>query len=1052
MILYFIFFLSGATGLVYEVIWVRLTGLVFGNTSHAIATVLGAFMAGLALGSWKLGQKADGARNPLRVYGLLEIGIGISAALVPLAFRLLDSFYWALAPSLESIPGGSPSARFAASFVVLLAPTFLMGGTLPMLTRFFTRSLSEVERKVGVLYALNTFGAAVGTMAAALYLIPELGNTATTLIIASLNVGIGVFAIWLSGRIQAAAEEGGAESLQNSIDEPPAAGAATDRLVLTTLAASGFVSMVYEVAWSRALTAMIGSSTYAFSIMLVTFLVGIALGSSFVSRFRPQASIYVLGLMQLGVAVGAVIFLVGYLAAPYVILGLIRALFYSFPAVVTTQFALCGLLMIVATLCMGATFPIASQLYSSRFVVLGRSIGNMYSLNTIGAIAGSLLAGFVLLPVIGTERTIIAGLFCSSAVALRLLSDKLSPARFSKWVALGLLLAATVSMRGGFFWDADSLDRGILIYAQQFDARPELTIDEQYDDTDVVYFKEGNNATISVRRGEGYMALRTNGKVDASNRDDMKSQLMFGYLPVFFHPAPKSALVIGYGAGVTVGAATTFTELDEIDCIEIEPAVLGAAPHFADVNRKSYENPKVNVIYDDARNYMNVTRKQYDIIISEPSNPWIAGVASLFTAEFYDRAAEVLKPDGIFAQWVQLYELDPEDLRMILKEFQRRFPEVSLWHTGASDLILIGSRQPQQLNLDRVSQIALSDPSVMRDFRDFFHLSRPEGILAYYVLPSDRVRNFADTTRRNTDDHPVLEYHAPRMLFTDTGSLNIDMLYESKVGLVPPGAEIPDPETTYGAMIEPFLALGRSNLANQAMALLAQVERKEEASLHIAIARINLESGNLQSTEDALTRASELIAPGSPILAECEELWGLVYEASGAFPQAIQHFERAVAADPKRDISLRKLAELHAQNQAWAEAAMWMEKFLETEPMTPAHYWAVLGDYHFSLQKSKEGFEALNTALHVDPYTFWAHRRLAQLLEDRNEMDKAIEQYEFIVHYAYDRDPEAYTKLARLYVDAGRTDRAAQVLGKGARIFPGNVAIYNQQRSLREAE
>jgi spermidine synthase len=1059
-VLYFIFFLSGATGLVYEVIWVRLTGLVFGNTSHAIATVLGAFMAGLALGSWKLGRRADQTANPLRTYGILEIGIGISAALVPLAFQALESFYWAVAPQLAPIPGANGAARFLASFLVMLVPTFLMGGTLPMLTRFFTRSLSEVERKVGVLYALNTFGAAVGTLAAALYLIPELGNTTTTLIIAALNLAIGGLAIWLSGRATVAREvdmppqpaRPAGDVDGNVMEQPVEANAATDRLVLITLAASGFISMVYEVAWSRALTALIGSSTYAFSIMLVTFLVGIALGSSLVSRFRPAASIRVLGLMQLGIAAGAVVFLVGYLAAPYIILALIRGLFYSFPAVLATQFLVCALLMIFATLCMGATFPIASQLYSSKFVVLGRSIGNMYSLNTIGAIAGSLLAGFLLLPLIGTERTIIAGLFFNSAVAFRLLSDKFSTARLSRWVALGLLVVATLSMRGGYFWNPDTLDRGILIYAQQFAARPELTITEQYQDTDVVFFDEGNNATISVRRGEGYVALRTNGKVDASNRDDMKSQLMFGYLPAFFHQAPRSALVVGYGSGVTVGAATTFTELEEIDCIEIEPAVLGAASHFDTINRKSYGHPKVRIIYDDARSYMNVTRKQYDLIISEPSNPWIAGVASLFTAEFYQRAAEVLKPDGVFAQWVQLYELDPEDLRMILREFQQTFPEVSLWHTGAADLILIGTRQPQRLDLGRVSRIALADPTIMRDFRDYFHLSRPEGILAYYVLPSDVIRGLSSTSRRNTDDHPILEYHAPRMLFKDTGALNIDMLYDAKSGLIPPGAVIVDPEITYSAMVEPLLALGREDLANQAVDLLAQVERREEASLHVAMARVNLETGNLSATETSLTQAAELIRPGSSLMGEFEELWGLMYDASGAAPQAMQHFERAVAADPNRDISLRRLAELNAQNKSWEAAAMWMERFLQTEPMTPAHYWAVLGDYYFSLQKSQEGLNALNTALMVDPYNFWAHRRYAQLQEDSNDIEGAIQRYEFIMKYAYDRDPEVYNKLASLYMQSARPEDAEETLRKGVRIFSRNVAIYKQLRSLQDVE
>src|SRR5438552_3371853 len=715
-ILYVIFFLSGATGLVYEVIWVRLTGLIFGNTSQAISTVLGAFMAGLALGSWKLGKKADRTDNPLRMYGLLEIGIGLSAALVPLIFRALDTVYWAVAPSVSAVSGGALFVRFATSFAVLLTPTFLMGGTLPVLARFFTGDVDEVENKVGVLYALNTFGAAAGTMAAALVFIPGVGNTRTTLTIAAVNVAIGLFAVWMA--------EGDRTSTESdTLTTRPSAGLsqgerlsnpAAGRLVLLTLAVSGFVALMYEGSWTRALSAMIGSSTYAFSIMLVTFLGGIALGSSIVGRRKPAATLRLLGLLQLGAAMGGIVFLIGYLAAPYLLIALIRAFYYSFPAILTIQFVLSAALMVFATLCMGATFPVASQLYSSKVTILGRSIGNIYSFNTMGAIAGSLFAGFLLIPIIGTERTILAGLFFNAAMALLLLAEA-KTSRIAQSVAVGLLIVATLSMRGGLFWKPDVMDRGVLVYSKAFEARPELTISEHYEDTDVVYFKEGNNATISVRKGENYMALRTNGKVDASNRDDMITQLTVGWLPAFYHPNPKSALVIGYGSGVTVGAVAAVQDIQDIDCLEIEPAVFGAAPWFSEINRKSWENPKVHLTFNDARNYMNMTRKQYDIIISEPSNPWIAGVASLFTAEFYDRAAEVLKPDGIFAQWVQLYELDPEDLRMDLYEVQRKFPEVSVWLTY-SDLIIIGSRQSQKLDTRNIARIVYFYPSIDHDF------------------------------------------------------------------------------------------------------------------------------------------------------------------------------------------------------------------------------------------------------------------------------------------------------------------------------------------------
>jgi len=1054
-ILYLIFFLSGATGLVYEVIWVRLTGLVFGNTSHAIAVVLGAFMAGLALGSWLLGRRADRVDSALRMYGLLEIGIGISAALVPIAFRSLDSVYWSVAPSLEKIPGGNGLVRFCTSFVVLLIPTFLMGGTLPVLARFFTQTVEEVQRKVGLLYALNTFGAAFGTLTAALVFIPELGNTRSTLIIAAVNVGIGVFAILLDGRL--ATTDATAAQAEPQTESANSVGAVSDRaagvadhLVLITLALSGFVSMLYEVSWTRALTAMIGSSTYAFSIMLVTFLVGIALGSSVAGRRRSGASVRSLGLTQLGIAAGGFIFLVGYLVAPYVLVALMRGLFYSFPAVLTSQFVLCSLLMIVSTLCMGATMPIASQLYSNKVKLLGRSIGGIYSVNTLGAIAGSLAAGFILLPLIGTERTILAGLFLNSAMALLLLSSPAAVLKsgFAKWSALALLVVSTLAMRGGYFWDPASLDKGILIYSRQFSNRPELTINEQYDDTDVVYFKEGNNATISVRRGEDYFGLRTNGKVDASNQGDMITQLMIGYLPHLYHPAPKSTMIIGYGAGVTVGAATTFKEVEHIDCLEIEPAVVGAAPYFADYNRKSYENPKVQITYNDARNYMNVNRrKQYDVIISEPSNPWIAGVASLFTAEFYSRAAQVLKPDGVFAQWVQLYELDPEDLRMILREVQTQFPEVSMWIAG-SDLILIATREPQHLNFDRWIQLAHNDPSVARDARHYFKSGTPEGLLAYYVMSTDEVRKFATTNRRNTDDHPLLEFHAPRQLFHQTSELNVELLYDAKDGLLPVGAEIPSVDRAYNGMIEPFLDMGRANLANQAMGMLSDVEERRPGSLETAMAQIAIDSGDLDDAQNDLEDARKAMPTTSELTGFREELWGLLEERLGKTDAAIQHFRSAAAAEPKRPLPLQRLAEIYGHQQNWPEATHWMEQFVETKPASLGHQWATMGDYYLAGQKPDEALKTFQTALHIDPYTFWARYRMARLYEERKQNKEALEQYELALRYAFDREPELYVKAANLYNAEGRKKEARQVLARGFRIFPTNTAIYRLYRDV----
>ena len=1045
-ILYLIFFLSGATGLVYEVIWVRLTGLVFGNTSHSIATVLGAFMAGLALGSWVLGSYSDRNARPLRLYGILEIAIGISAALVPVAFRAMDTLYWGLAPSLSAVPGAESLVRFATSFVVMLVPTFLMGGTLPILTRFFVRQVDEVRSKLGTLYALNTFGAAGGTLLAALVLIPGLGHQTTTIWIASMNIAIGLVAIRLDlGRESAPEISGGSLNEEDDavLDRK------SDRLVLVTLAISGFVAMTYEVAWTRALTGVIGSSTYAFAIMLVTFLAGIAFGSSWASRFRPSASIRLLGLFQLAIAVGGVVFLLGYLVAPYLLIALIRALYYSFPAVVTVQFIVCSALMILSTFFMGATFPIAGQLFSKRMEILGRRIGGVYSVNTVGAIFGSLIAGFFLVPVIGTERTILVGLFLNSALALFLLVEEKGRGAVARWVAVSLLLVATVSMSGGLFWSPNSLDRGVLIYARQFESRPELKIDEHDTDTDIVYWAEGNNASISVRRGNNYVSLRTNGKVDASNGEDMTTQLLLAYLPGLHHPSPENILVIGYGSGVSAGAATVFPEVERVDCVEIEPAVVGAGHWFEEVNRKSYEHPKVNVIYGDARNYLNISPNTYDIIISEPSNPWIAGVGSLFTAEFYERAESALNPDGVFAQWLQLYELSPEDVRMVFAEFQRQFPEVSVWDMGVGDIVLLGSRLPMHIDPDRMDRLLASDESVGRDFREYLKLDDPMGLYAHYVMSSDQVREFSAGALRNTDDHPLLEFHAPRNMFSQTWDLNMELLQDYKSDLFPP--ELPEEvrERAYVAVMKPLIEMGEAVFAGQAVRELALLERDAGESLYIAMARLNIDSSQFEQAEQSLSLAAEFSSDADPYATEREELWALLREQTGDRAAAIDHHMRVLSSDPSRSESLRKLAELSALTVQWDQAVMWMEEYIQTSPVPIAFYWALLGEYLVAGERHGEALEALLTALDLEPYSYLARMRLAKVMEERGDTAQAIEHLEILTVYALDRDVAIYTRLANLYIADERWDDAERVLLKGARIFPTDTAIY---RALRRAE
>ena len=1044
-LLYFIFFASGATGLVYQVIWVRITGLVFGNTSFSIATVLGAFMAGLALGSWFLGTLADRYERPLKVYGILEILIGVTAGLVPIAFRLIDNLYWGIAPFLAPIPGADLFVRFTSSFAIMLVPTFLMGGTLPVLARFFVHSRDEVGSKLGALYALNTFGAAVGSLAAALVLLPQLGTQDTIAWMVSLNIGLGLLAILFDpGKRPKRAQ---IVNRSETVDVEPEIDPSVGRLALLTVAVSGFVGMTYEVAWTRALSTMISSSTYAFAIMLVTFLVGIALGSTWASRFRPAASIRILGMVQLGIAIGGFVFLIGYLFAPYLIVALIGVLDYSFPAVLAIQFVVCAALMILSTFFMGAVFPIAGQLYSNRMKLMGRRVGGIYSLNTVGAVLGSLLAGFFLLPTFGTERTIIIGLIFNSALAALLLTKERGRLVYAHWLAVGLLLVSAISMRGGFFWDPSFLDRGVLITARQFASSP-LSLDEYWSQTDVVYFAEGKNANISVRRGINYVGLRTNGKVDASNLDDMPTQLLLAYLPGFHHPSPEEILVIGYGSGVTAGAATVFPEAVRVDSVEIEAAVLGAAPFFKDFNRESYIHPKVNLIEGDARNFLNIGEETYDIIISEPSNPWIAGVAGLFTEEFYELATTALKPDGVFAQWVQMYALPPDDLRMVFGEFQRQFPEVSIWDVGNNDLVMLGSREPLRFDADRMIQIVASDETVNRDFRQHLSLRDPLGILASYAMSTEEVRQFSEAADRNTDDRPLLEFHAPRYLFAGTSNTNIALINDYKSSLVPEG--IPDPirERAYVAMIQPLLEREQFSVATRVINELSDMERSQETSLHIARARLIIGSDQFAQAEESLRAADDLVTESDVFAAELEELWALFHKRSDDPDSTIERYLRASILDPTRSNYLLELALANATAERWDDAISWMERFIATDPYGASNYWELLGEYLIADDREVEATAAFESAMEDEPYTYLSRLRLAEFMERRGQAEEAIEFLEFFSVRSIPWNVEVYTLLASLYASTGRTPDARDVLDQGARLFPDSNEIDAQRQSL----
>jgi spermidine synthase len=783
------FFLSGTTALVYEVVWLRMLGLVFGHTVHAITTVLAAFMAGLGLGSLLFGRRAAGFPDPIRVYGLLEIGIGISCALVPVLVWLASFVYLALYRALGASYTTFGLIQFALLFALLLVPTTLMGGTLPLLSQALVRREDEIGRSVGVLYAVNTFGAVAGTLLAGYGLLPALGNRGTIWIAAAANVAVGVIAIAYSRRPGPAGSRPAPEphpARPSPVITPTATGGLAPWLVAAALGVSGAVSMIYEVSWTRALTLVIGSSTYAFTAMLAAFLLGIAGGAALYSTWwgdRPSP-VPTFAAIQGAIGVAAIMVLLAFGRLPELFLTLLgHSLSPDF--VQAVQLVVSMLVFLPTTLLIGATFPCAVAECARAPARVGQDVGGLYAANTLGAIAGAVLAGFILVPTIGAHASIKAGIAINLALAALLCVPGVRPITSWRWGvgAVSLAVAAAVILIPS--WDPRMMSTGPAIYArghikqgQSIGLRASLLSDE------LLFYRDGPSATVAVTRDADHMALRVNGKVDASSDlADMPTQLMAAHLPLLLHPNPRTVLVIGLGSGTTAGAAAEYP-IERLDVVEIEPAVVEASRFFTKQNGDVLKDRRLRLIIADGRNYLLTTRQRYDVIASEPSNPWIGGIASLFSAEYFALARRALAPGGIMAQWVQAYGLSPADFQMVVKTFGSVFPSISVWHTTSGDYLLLGRMEPGPIDLARIQARYAANPALRRDL-ELIGVRGWPGVLGYFMLSNAEAREYSAGASLNTDDRLPLEFSAPRALYLDTMISNWRLMKRFKVSELP---------------------------------------------------------------------------------------------------------------------------------------------------------------------------------------------------------------------------------------------------------------------------
>ena len=1025
------FFLSGVAGLVYEVAWTKALGLVFGHTVYAIAAVLAAFMAGLAAGSAYLGRWGGRHPRPLVLYGWIELGIGITGALSLLGLSAVRALYAATYYSISASVPFLETLRFVSSVFVLFLPTFLMGGTLPVLLAGVGRSSLELRARLGQLYWINTAGAVLGALTAGFFLLPWAGLRLTVVGAAICNVLAGsLVLVFVRSPIQPA--------LQNTQDEPVKRTGRRSVFLLVSFALVGATSMAYEISWTRVLATTLGSSTYSFTIMLATFLAGIALGSRLFeiwARRNTALSVAIFGETQIFTAMGAVVFLVLFARMPLLAWWMMIVSHRSFQGLLLTQFVICGLTMLPAATAFGFNFPLVTSLIageekgSSSYT---SAVGQACAANTVGAIAGSLATGFWLVPRFGGFRTVAMAAGVNIALAVFLLMR--SKPRRSLELAGGFALAGIVAVAGTSRLLYDPAIANFNVAYHPRSNSPRLSVDQIVHESDLLYSEDGLNATIAVLRDAAGLRLTANGKVDAST-SDVVSQVMLGHLGLVFHKAPRKVLIIGFGSGMTASAVARYPEVEEIDCVEIEPGVLHAAPYLQVLNRGVLNDPRLHIILDDARNFLFTTRNRYDVIISEPSNPWIAGIAALYTDEFYEEVRSRLAPGGMLVQWVQAYELFPQDVKMILRTLEPHFSPVSVWRGNLGDLIILCQKDPGELSLERLHQL-WRVPQLRSDFA-MLGLNEPEGLIAYHILDQDDLQRLVGKGVRNTDDRTRLEYRAPLGIFANTMSDNMRLLWHHDSTLLP-GSILP------GNHRESLIAAAKTSLF---------LNDPGRAGLYISdLAK------SPTTPETELVRADWLLAAGRP-----EEARGAYASAERLDPSSIPALLGLAATALRNkdyDTSERILREILRLQQGylpalemyalvesgrgnWREALSWQTQRVVRDPSRPFDAVLFLAELLVRNGDDRSAERLYAEVLQRDPYNGTARGALSELYLSENRWEEARRHLEVLVRYFPAGYPMEYVHLADAYQKVGRTQDALDCLLQGKKVFPEVASLFS---------
>ena len=931
-----IFFFSGLSALVYQLLWMRHLGFIFGNTVYASATVLTAFMGGLAIGSHLFGRWAERIKHPIKTYALLEWITAGYALLLPFGFQGIQFVYRAAYQHVSDDLIVLTPLRFILAVVILLVPTIAMGGTLPLIIRGIAREEPSFGSRLGWLYGVNTLGAVAGVWLSGFYLIPVIGLTSTNGLAAATDIIAGLGAWMLATRHK---------TLLTDFIEPKRPAFPwrlmpfASRYAIAVATFCGFISLALEVIWFRALILVFGSTTYSFTVMLGVFLLGMALGSLLIAPLLDR-------IKNLLPFLAATLALIGgftlwsmyrFDRGPEFLLNYLNGRSFSWSAMNEARFLIALSHLALPALLFGVAFTMATRIVRRDEDSSSGSVGMVYALNTVGAVAGSFAGGFLMLPNLGMEGSLllIAGGALVFGFASLILCAPSQPVRLAS-TALALALGMYIFIFPPT-WNKHAISAGAFFGAFNFVADGKVIFREKLLSDRLLHYKESIASTVSVHIGDDEQKFFcVDGKTEADQGTrGMVVQRMIGHLPMLFHPNPRKAMNLGLGAGVSFGALGTYP-LDHLEVVEIEPAVSIAARVWGKLNHDIIDNSRAIITINDGRNHLFCTTNYYDVITSDPFEPVVGGAGHLFTVNHFANARKRLNDGGIMCQWIPMYEMTGEDYLTIVRSFVSVFPETALFYTGF-DTLLLGFKDTMSLD-PSVLRRNFEIPSVRSSLENVGFTS-PEMILGMFVADLSRHPEFVGSGPLNSDDKPIIEFSTPKSQLRYTTDENQAALLE---------VFTPIPETWFANLDED----------------LADRLRKE----HEAV-RLMLEAGVLRARGDSenafivLAKANE-IAPQNPVVKN--EMVAMLSSSaqtlrkSGEREEAARQFQAALQLDPNDFWSLYYLVELGMQAGQAEFAGRVLDQALARYPESPlmkaqkAKYAYTMGDTPQALEFFKQ--------------------------------------------------------------------------------------------------